>query len=369
MNNLQHRLIIPPPFFLKKRDTTVSSGIAAQQVAHEAKLRYVSDKEVGITRIKKGKYFFYYLNKIKICDSEQIGRINKLAIPPAWRSVWICQLRNGHLQATGVDTKNRKQYRYHATWNSFRSETKFHKLLQFGKVLPLLRKKIKHDINGSILTKEKVLAMVMSVMEQTSIRIGNDEYEKLYGSFGLTTFKDGHVKIEGAQMKFSFKGKKGVKHSILLKSKRLAKIVKACKDIPGKQLFQFLNSDGSISSIDSGMLNNYIKEGTKGDFSAKDFRTWAGSLSILNSLRSAVPANLESQKKRNLLIALDEVSNQLGNTRTVCKNYYVHPGIIRLYQEDNLQKYLTELDQDGKCKKGTDLTGGEKVLMKILKKL
>ena len=343
--------------------------MVAQEAAHEARLHYVTDKDVGITRTRKGGRLFYYLKKVKVKRSEDITRINKLAIPPAWQKVWICQNPKGHLQATGMDAKNRKQYKYHTAWNSVRSETKFHKLIQFGKALPLLRKKMKYDINVSILTKEKVLATVVSVMERTSIRVGNDEYEKLYGSFGLTTFKDGHVKIDGPKMKFSFKGKKGVEHSVLLESKRLAKIVKACRDIPGKQLFQFINPDGSSSKIDSGMLNNYIKEGTKGDFSAKDFRTWAGSLCILNSLRSAAPANLVSQKKRNLLTALDEVSNQLGNTRTVCKNYYVHPGIIRLYEQGNLQKYLSKLEQDKKCEQHTDLTVSEQVLMKILKKL
>jgi DNA topoisomerase-1 len=206
-------------------------------------------------------------------------------------------------------------------------------------------------------------------MERTFIRVGNSEYEKLYGSYGLTTLKDGHVNINGATLKFSFKGKKGIYQSVTLKNKRLARIVKACRDIPGKELFQYMNEDGVRCSIDSGMLNNYIKESTGQDFSAKDFRTWAGTLSMLSSLKSLGEALTQTDLKKNTLLALDEVSAKLGNTRAVCRKYYVHPQIIKLYEENNLRKYLDQLDDIETCDDSSDLTQEEKALMRISKKI
>jgi DNA topoisomerase I len=340
-----------------------------KQTAEAASLKYVSDAAMGITRKRKGKGWAFYYNDTLVHDKETIARIKHLAIPPAWSNVWICPKSNGHIQATGMDVKKRKQYKYHAQWNEIRNQTKFHRLYEFGKVLPLLRKRIEQDICSAALSKEKVLATVVSLMERTFIRIGNSEYEKLYGSYGLTTLKDGHVTISGSVIKFSFKGKKGIFHSVTLKNKRLAKIVKACRDIPGKELFQYINEDGVRCGIDSGMINSYIKEATGKDFSAKDFRTWAGTLSILGSFNSMPAATTASDIKRNVLQALDEVSAKLGNTRTVCKKYYVHPAILKLYEENNLKKYLSQLDEIEKCDDYVDLTQEEKVLMKILRKL
>ncbi len=334
-----------------------------------ASLEYVSDSNPGISREKNGSGFTYLFDGSSIKDEEIIIRIKKLVIPPAWINVWICPNPNGHIQVTGYDIKNRKQYKYHPSWNAIRNQTKFHRLYEFGKVLPQLRIKIEKDISLANLSKEKVLATVVSLMERTFIRIGNSEYEKLYGSYGLTTLKDGHVDINGHTLKFSFKGKKGIYHSVTLKNKRLARIVQACKDIPGKELFQYFDDNGVRCSIDSGMINNYIKEATGKDFSAKDFRTWAGTLSILSSFKALGKAKTQSEVKRNIVSALDEVSAKLGNTRTVCKKYYVHPEIIRLYEEDNLQKYLNALDVIEKNDDHSDLTLEEKVLMKILKKL
>jgi DNA topoisomerase-1 len=333
-----------------------------------ASLEYVSDSSPGIQRIKQGAGFVYTLNGIPIKDEETLTRIKKLVIPPAWTNVWICPNINGHIQVTGYDVKNRKQYKYHPNWNTVRNQTKFHRLYEFGKVLPQLRKRIEKDICRTNLSKEKVLSTVVSLMERTFIRIGNSEYEKLYGSYGLTTLKDGHVDINGATLKFAFKGKKGVYHTVTLKNKRLARIVQACKDIPGKELFQYIDEHGDRCVIDSGMINNYIKEATEKDFSAKDFRTWAGTLSILSSFKALGRAKTQGQVKKNIVSALDEVSSKLGNTRTVCKKYYVHPEIIRLYEEDNLQKYLNELDAIERNDDHSDLTQEEKVLMKILKK-
>jgi DNA topoisomerase I len=340
-----------------------------KRTAAIASLEYVTDASPGIIRAKQGTGFTYTFQGVTVKDKEILARIKKLVIPPAWIKVWICPNVNGHIQVTGYDVKNRKQYKYHPNWNAVRNQTKFHRLYEFGKVLPQLRMRIEKDISRSNLSKEKVLATVVSLMERTFIRIGNSEYERLYGSYGLTTMKDGHVDINGAMLKFSFKGKKGVYHTVTLKNKRLAKIVQACKDIPGKELFQYIDEIGVRASIDSGMINNYIKEATGKDFSAKDFRTWAGTLSILTSFKVLGICKTQTEIKRNVVAALDEVSAKLGNTRTICKKYYVHPQIIRLYEEGNLQKYLNELDDAEKSDDGSELTQEEKVLMKILRKI
>jgi DNA topoisomerase I len=339
------------------------------KAAKAADLVYVNDKDSGINRVKKGKGFVYVYDNKPLKEPAEIERIRKLAIPPAWTNVWICPKENGHIQATGFDIRGRKQYRYHSSWNALRNETKFHRLYEFGKVLPSIRLKLEEDLVKKELSEEKVLATVISLMERTYIRVGNDEYEKLNGSYGLTTLKDSHVKINGDNLLFSFKGKKGIEHKIPLKHKRLAKMVKQCRDIPGKELFQYYDSEGNRKPIDSGMVNRYIKDASGGDFTAKDFRTWAGTLNIIRAFRSIGEAETEGECKKKIIAALEEVSTQLGNTRTVCKKYYVHPGIIKLYEEKNLLKSLGELDKIEQPDDLTGLTGEERVLMKILKQL
>ena len=339
------------------------------KAAKLANLVYVSDKDAGIARQARGSGFAYYMDDEQIKDEQMLDRIKKLVIPPAWTNVWICKKENGHIQATGVDGKGRKQYRYHPHWNVLRNETKFHRLYEFGKVLPSIRLKVEEDLAKKELSEEKVLATVISLMERTFIRVGNDDYEKLYGSYGLTTLKDKHVKVEGNTLKFSFKGKKGVYHDITLKNPKLAKLVKQCRDIPGKELFQYFDSEGNRKSIDSGMVNQYIKDASGGDFTAKDFRTWAGTLHILQCFCSLENPETDSDCKKNIVAALDEVSHKLGNSRTVCKKYYVHPGIIKLYEDRSLDKYLKQLDEIEKEDNLTGLTSEERVLMKILKQL
>ena len=337
--------------------------------AEAADLVYVNDKDPGISRVKKGTGFTYLLDGTPVKDEKVLERIRKLAIPPAWTNVWICKKPNGHIQATGYDARNRKQYRYHALWETLRNETKFHRLYEFGKLLPSLRLRLEEDLAKKDLSVEKVIATVVSLMERTYIRIGNNDYEKMNGSYGLTTLKDKHVKVDGDHIKFSFKGKKGIFHNITLRNRRLARVVEACRDIPGKELFQYLDADGTRKSVDSGMVNQYIKEATGGDFTAKDFRTWAGTLNVLRAFKVMGEAATESDSKKNILAALDEVSQKLGNTRTVCKKYYVHPGVIRLYEENTLHKYLKELDDIEKSDDLTGLTSEERVLMKILQGL
>jgi DNA topoisomerase-1 len=339
------------------------------EAAKMADLLYVSDRDPGITRQKKGAGFAYTDGDKPVTDENTLQRIKKLVIPPAWTNVWICRKAAGHIQATGFDAKGRKQYRYHPDWQVLRNETKFHRLYEFGKVLPSIRLRVEEDLGKKELSEDRVLATVVSVMERTFIRVGNDDYEKLYGSYGLTTLKDKHVKVDGSTVQFSFKGKKGIYHNITLRNRKLARLVQMCRDIPGKELFQYFDEKGERHSVDSGMVNRYIKEASGGDFTAKDFRTWAGTLHILQTFRALDYPSSESDCKKNILAALDEVSHKLGNTRTVCKKYYVHPGIIRLYEEQSLDKYLKELDAIEKNDHLTGLTSEERVLMKILKEL
>jgi len=290
-------------------------------------------------------------------------------IPPSWTNVWICPAPNGHIQATGLDLRRRKQYRYHPLWNSLRNETKFHRLYEFGKALPLLRERMEADLRMRELTREKVLATVLGLMERTYIRVGNNEYEKTNGSYGLTTMKNKHVSITGDKLVFSFTGKKGVHHDITLRNKRLARTVSQCKDIPGRELFQYYGEDGTRRSIDSGMVNHYIKEAVSLDFTAKDFRTWAGTLHALQAFASIGEASTTTECKKNVASVLDIVSKQLGNTRTVCRKYYIHPGLIQLYEDNKLVKYLKELeDSPAGPVEGGGLAAEEEVLMKILKK-
>jgi DNA topoisomerase-1 len=338
-----------------------------QKAAKAGDLKYVSDIDPGITRIKKGTGFGYFQDGKAIRNRNQVDRIRNLVIPPAWTNVWICPLANGHLQATGIDAAGRKQYKYHAMWQTLRNETKFHRLYEFGKVLPNIREQVEKDICIKELSEKKVLAAVISLMEGTLIRVGNENYEKLYGSHGLTTLKDNHVDIRSDEINFSFKGKKGIHHKITLKSKRLARIVKACKDISGKELFQYYDDEGNKKSIDSGAVNNYIKEITQQDFTAKDFRTWAGSVAMLRSLHEISLADVSKDVKKNILAALDEVSKKLGNSRAICKKYYVHPELIRMYEEDELIVYLRKIGKLKVSNKKTELSGDEKILMIILK--
>lgn len=330
-------------------------------------LIYTSDAETaGITRRKTGKKYSYFKDGEKIKDKNEINRINKLMIPPAWENVWICALENGHLQATGFDVKKRKQYRYHPLWSALRNHTKFYRMLQFGYALPDIRLQVEQDLALRNFEKRKILAMIVSLMQRTNIRIGNNTYEKLYGSFGLTTLKGRHVKINGQKITFEFKGKKGIMHHVDLKSRKLARLVQKCKDIPGKELFQYIDEEGNRHSVDSGMVNDYIKEISGEDFTAKDFRTWSGTVSTLIAFKEIGYAENNTQYKKKVKEALEIVAGHLGNTSTVCRKYYVHPLVINLYENNTIKKYLDELEEievnDGKA----GLTQEEKLVLKIL---
>jgi len=347
----------------------LKAGKDARGAALAARLVYVSDSKPGISRQRKGKGFAYLLGNKPVTGQKLMERIKKLAIPPAWTGVWICSHENGHIQATGFDVRGRKQYRYHPQWSVLRNETKFHHLYEFGKALPQLRKKLEADMAARELTEQKVIATVICVMEKTYIRIGSNEYEKMYGSYGLTTFKDKHLQVKGDKIQFMFTGKKGIGHSISLRNKRLARVLKACQDIPGKELFQYYDAEGNHKAIDSGMVNGYIKEAAGGDFTAKDFRTWAGSLQVLHAFCTLGEAASARDCKKKVLEAIDQVSRQLGNTRTVCRKYYIHPGLIQLYEENKLLTHLRALKTPGEQTAKAGLTADESVMMKILRKL
>lgn len=340
----------------------------AQASAKAIRLIYVTDSQEGIRRERKGKSFRYMYKGKPVRNKDDLERIKCLVIPPAWENVWICSLANGHLQATGLDARQRKQYKYHALWNQHRNETKFYRMFQFGEALPAIRKQVEKDISYSGMPKEKVLATIVRLMEHTSIRVGSDFYEKNYGSVGLTTLKNKHVNINGANLKFSFRGKKGVEHDISINNRRLAHIVKQCRDIPGKELFQYYDEEGNKHSIDSGMVNDYIKNIVDGEFTSKDFRTWTGTVQALLAFKESGPFESESEAKKNIVSVLDKVSKYLGNTRTVCRKYYVHPAIIEMYETAHLHKYLQTLSGNGH-RPQTGLMLEEKVLMKILKKI
>ncbi len=334
--------------------------------AEAVKLVYVTDQETGIVRNKTKDAFEYFIEGDKLKEEEALLRIKSLVIPPAWENVWICVLPNGHLQATGLDTMKRKQYRYHPLWSSLRNHTKYYRMLEFGKVLPSVRLQLEKDLSLPGLPLEKVLATIVSLMERTSIRIGNNFYEKLYGSFGLSTLKDKHVSFAGTQMKFSFKGKKGVLHDVSIKNKKLAAIVQKCKDIPGKELFQYYDENGSRKPVDSGMVNDYIRTISGGEFTAKDFRTWTGTVQALLAFKELGFFETITETKRTVAEALDKVSKQLGNTRTVCKKYYVHPVIISMYEDKSLEQYFKQLDTIEKDDNKAGLTAEEKLVMKII---
>ena len=339
-----------------------------EKTAAAIDLVYVHDHEPGIQRIKSEKGFSYKLNGKNLNNKAVLERIKSLVIPPAWENVWICALDNGHLQATGTDTRKRKQYKYHPHWNALRNHTKYYRLLDFGNALPAIRSQLQKDLSLPGMPVEKVLALVVVLMEQTNIRIGNNFYEKLYGSFGLTTLKDKHVVINGTQTKFIFKGKKGVEHDISLKNKKLSALVKKCRDIPGKELFQYYDDAGNRRPIDSGMVNNYIKKISGTDFSAKDFRTWSGTLHAFKAFKELGTFETDTEKKKKIATALDMVAGQLGNTRTVCKKYYVHPVIISLYEQNAFTKFGDpSADSTSNDDIKTDVIPEELVILKILK--
>ena len=341
-----------------------------EQSAKAVNLVYVHDTEAGISRVKSGKQFRYVTGTNKLVkDKAILERIQNLHIPPAWRKVWICKRENGHLQATGLDAKKRKQYIYHSHWVALRKQAKFHSLIQFGQAIPKIRAQLKKDLARQGLPVEKVLALVVNLMQHTSIRVGNAVYEKLNGSFGLTTLKDKHATTSGNKLKFIFQGKKGIQHEISITNKRLIRMVKACRDIPGKELFQYYTPDGMIKSIDSGMVNTYIKEISGGTITAKDFRTWSGTVLAFLAFKEAGNFETPKEAKQKIESVIDVVAEHLGNTRNVCKKYYIHPALISMYEEGTLASYFSKYKKGGRKVDAFDVERGEEMVLKILEAL
>ena len=303
--------------------------------AHAAGLRYVSDQATpGIRRLGKPKRFRYVdPSGHPIADKSVLQRIYALAIPPAWKDVWICPRADGHLQATGRDARGRKQYRYHARWRGVRDEVKYGRLASFAAVLPKIRSRTHSDIARSGLPREKVLAAVVQLLEKTLIRVGNDEYARQNGSVGLTTMRDTHARVTGSTVRFEFRGKSGIRHAVDLDDRRLAAIVKTCRDLPGHELFQYVDDDGTRQVIDSSDVNAYLRGICGDEFTAKDFRTWSGTVLAARALAAAAGFSSQREAKRRVVKAIESVARTLGNTKSVCRKSYVHPVVIEAYME------------------------------------
>lgn len=341
---------------------------AIEAILEENRLVYASDSLPGIRRKRAGDKFDYFDKKErKIADEKILARIKKLVLPPAWENVWIAEKANAHLQATGIDQAGRKQYRYHPAWSESRNETKYGKLLEFGKMLPLIRARLSKDIRRKTFDECKVLAIAVSLMQRTNIRVGNESYKQLYGSYGLSTLRDKHVRFSGSKVRLVFKGKKGVAQDIEFKDTRLARLVKACRDIPGQELFQYYTPGGDRRSIGSGQVNRYLREITNCDFTAKDFRTWAGTLQAMKAYAGYEYPESETGKKKVTLAVLSEVASCLGNTRTVCKKYYVFPALTEAYEAGTLAPWLKKIKKNEALDGDKGLAADEKVLLSFLK--
>src|SRR6266542_1767148 len=314
--------------------------------AERAQLRYVSDSMPGITRHKARNGFDYRLpNGSLVRDLATVKRIRALAIPPAWTDVRICCDPNGHLQATGRDQRGRKQYRYHPRWREVRDEAKYGKLLTFGHVLPLIRARVARDLQRRGLTREKVLAAVVRLMELTLFRVGNSEYAKTNKSYGLTTLRDRHVAIEGSHVHLSFRGKSGSQREGNINDRRLARIIKACRDLPGYELFQYVGEDGQRRTVGSEDVNAYLREITGEDVTAKDFRTWAGTHLAAAALREFAKFDSEAKRKTAIIRAVEKVARHLGNTPAICRRCYIHPAILDGYLDGSLLDTLAAKTQ------------------------
>jgi len=303
-------------------------------------LRYVNDALPGISRSRVKNGFVYRDSRNQlISESSQLARIKALAIPPAWEDVWICASPSGHLQATGRDSKGRKQYRYHRAWSKIRDESKYGRMSAFGKVLPLIRRRVSADLERPGLPREKVLATIVRLLEQTRARVGNKEYAKANGSFGLTTLRNRHANVAGSELRLNFQGKGGKLHTVAVKDERLTKIVRRCRDLPGYELFQYLDENDQPQVIDSSDVNAYLRKITGQDFTAKDFRTWAGTLLAVQALAGSGQCTSKTGAKKNVLAAIKVVAEQLRNTPAICRKSYIHPRVLEAYSDG----YLAQL--------------------------
>jgi DNA topoisomerase-1 len=343
-----------------------SGSPAHEDSAKEAGLRYTNDSRPGIRRIRRGSSFRYLAPDGKtIRDAADLRRIKSLVIPPAWNDVWISPDPRGHLQASGRDARGRKQYRYHTKWREVRDETKYDRLIGFAGKLPAIRKRTASDLRTPRLTREKVLATVVQLLEKTLIRVGNDEYARDNQSFGLTTMRTRHVNVRGGKVRFLFRGKSGVEHDIYLNDRRLARTVKACRDMPGYDLFQYYDAEGERYAIGSDDVNAYLREIAGEDYTSKDFRTWAGTVLAAQILRNIEKADSDVQAKQNIVQAVESVAKRLGNTKAVCRKCYIHPAILDAYVDGSMLK--TAAQRARRTKVG-DLTAVEAAVLGLLQR-
>ncbi|MGB6644614.1 MAG: hypothetical protein WBE35_06255 [Candidatus Cybelea sp.] len=302
----------------------------SQAAAREAGLRYIDDGQAGITRRRRGRHFaYFYPNGALVRDRKEVERIKALAIPPAYSHVWISPTPSGHIQATARDARGRKQYRYHKRWREFRDEAKYHRLVAFGRALPTIRAAVAKDLSGTELSRRKVLAAIVAIMDSTGVRVGNEEYARENGSFGITTLRTRHARVDGSTVRLRFRGKTGRDYSIALDDRRLARIVKRCRDLPGEELFSYLDEAGTVSTLTSDDVNDYLREIAGEAFSAKDFRTWIGTVECIASLTE--PAAGQGEIKQKIAEALARVAARLGNTPAICRKAYVHPAVLETY--------------------------------------
>ena len=336
---------------------------APPDAAKAAGLRYVNDTRPGIRR--DGNKFFDAAGAA-VTDDATLARIKSLVIPPAWTDVWICPQANGHLQATGRDARGRKQYRYHARWRTVRDEVKYERMLNFGKALPAIRKEVDRALKLPGLPREKVLATIVYLLEATMMRIGNEEYARTNKSFGLTTLHNRHVKVDGSAIAFRFRGKSGVFHDIQLHDRRLAKIIARTRELPGQELFQYIDKGGERHSIDSSDVNDYLRGITGEEYTAKDFRTWSGTVLAALALQEFEKFDSETQAKKNIVRAIEAVAAKLGNTPSICRKCYVHPAVLESYLEGNVLDALRASSEQAMVEDLHALTPEEAAVLAML---
>src|SRR4051812_27205430 len=351
----------------KKKIDEIEVAPDPVEVAEEAGLRYVSDEEPGYTRKRKGDDFEYFDTEAKqIRDETRLLRIRRLAIPPAYKDVWICPSPNGHIQATGRDARGRKQYRYHERWREVRDENKYERMVVFGRALPKIRRRVERDLKRRGLPREKVLATVVQLLERTFIRVGNEEYAKENKSFGLTTMRNRHVDVTATKLKFSFRGKSGIQHEVDVADRRLAKIIRQLQDLPGQEVFQYLNDRDEPRKVSSEDVNEYLREITGEDFTAKDFRTWAGTVLAAMALNAQEAFENKTQAKKKIKDAIAAVAKILGNTPAVCRKCYVHPAVLETYLDGAMIEGLKRTTEETLERKLGDLKSQEAAVMSFL---
>ncbi len=327
-------------------------------------LVYVNQNQLSIERRKQNEKFQYYQDGDFLKDGKQLKRIKALVIPPAWQNVFITHLPNGHLQAIGHDAKQRKQYRYHELWKKVRNQTKFYRMIEFGERLPTIRKQTEKDLDQKGWHRSKVLALVLKLMDETHIRIGNHQYAKRNKTYGLTTLRKRHVAINGNKLRFEFTGKRGKKHKITLRNKKLSQLVSKCEEIPGWELFKFFDSDGEKHHVDSSMVNDYLYEITGADFTAKDFRTWAATLVFFDTLIDLGSTTDSRLNQKNILQAYDAAAAALGNTRNTCRKYYVHPIVPLTYEKGSIEPYFEKADR---AESSNLFSASEKAVLELIR--